>query len=108
MGLGRVLGVCLAWMRLTGLVQLRRPCRRYAFGLAVPLGLGWMHGRVDVLRIRWTLMSPFPLTNNRPLSEGAAGASRLGEGRYIEKPSGPADAQPVLRECSLWQLWLPG
>ena len=52
--------------------------------------------------------TPFPLINNRPLSEGAAGASRLGEGRYIEKPSGPADAQPVLRECSLWQLWLPG
>ena len=54
------------------------------------------------------LCTPFPLINNRPLSEGAAGASRLGEGRYIEKPSGPADAQPVLRECSLWQLWLPG
>ena len=52
--------------------------------------------------------TPFPLINNRPLSEGAAGASRLGEGRYIEKPSGPADAQPVLMECSLWQLWLPG
>ena len=43
------------------------------------LGLGWVLGRVDVLRIRRTLPASFPLINNRPLSEGAAGASRLGE-----------------------------
>ena len=49
------------------------------WGWLCRLGLGWALVRADVLRIRWTLMSPFPLTNNRPLSEGAAGASRLGE-----------------------------
>ena len=79
LGFGWVLGVCLAWMRLTGLVLLRRLCRRYAFGLAVPLGFGlnaWPRGcAADTPDIA----ALFPLTNNRPLSEGAAGASRLGE-----------------------------
>jgi len=186
LSLGWVHGRRLARVRLSCQVQLRRLCRRCAFGLAVPLGFGWVHGlrlalariscRVLLRRIwppvrfevgcalwvlagcmacvlRWRVCpagcschalppvrfwsvlrlslrgvlhtwekhypwvyrgcvnyrcTPFPLINNRPLSEGAAVASRLGEGRYIEKPSGPADAQPVLRECSLWQLWLPG
>ena len=80
LGLGRVLGVCLALVRISCRVQLRRLCRRCAFGLAVPLGFGlgaWPRGcAADTPDIA----ALFPLTNNRPLSEGAAGASRLGEG----------------------------
>ena len=56
--------------------------------VAVPLGLGRVLGPVigvDALRIRRTLMSAFPLKNNRPLSEGAAGYSRLGEGRCTHR-----------------------
>ena len=56
--------------------------------VACPLGLGWVLGPVigvDALRIRRTLMSAFPLKNNRPLSEGAAGYSRLGEGRCTHR-----------------------
>ena len=70
----------LAWARLSCRVQLRRLCRRCAFGPAVPLGFGldaWPRGcAADTPDIA----ALFPLTNNRPLSEGAAGASRLGEG----------------------------
>ena len=41
LGLGWVLGLCLASARLSCLVLLlRRLCRRCAFGLAVPLGIG--------------------------------------------------------------------
>ena len=69
----------LAWLRLTCRVLLRRLCRRCALGLAVPLGFGlgaWPRGcAADTPDIA----ALFPLTNNRPLSEGAAGASRLGE-----------------------------
>ena len=92
LGFGRVLGVCLAWMRLTGLVQLRRLCRRCAFGLAVPLGFGldaWPRGcAADTPDID----APFSFINNRPLSEGAAGASRLGE-RGVS-PIPPASLTP--------------
>ena len=186
LGLCWALRLCLAWVRLSNWMRLRRLRRRGAFGLAVPFGFGlgawpsscagalilpgaaaaalppvrfevgcaigfwlgaWPASRAGALILPgaaaaalppvrfWSVLrlslrgvlhtwekhypwvyrgcvnyrcTPFPLINNRPLSEGAAGASRLGEGRYIEKPSGPADAQPVLRECSLWQLWLPG
>ena len=105
----------LAWLRLTCRVQLRRLCRRCAFGLAAPLGFGvgaWplsCAGAIDLPGAAAAAMPPvrvwvgcalgfgldawprgcaadtpdiaalFPLTNNRPLSEGAAGASRLGE-----------------------------
>ena len=86
---------------------LRRLSRRCALGLAVPLGIGpgacpssrvgsASYGAFRPLRIyqysmpllavlRWRLPAAFdtalvfpPLVNNRPLSEGAAGVSRLG------------------------------
>ena len=44
LGLGWVLGLCLARVRLTCRVLLRRLCRRCAFGLAAPLGIGWVLG----------------------------------------------------------------
>ena len=59
-------------------VLLRRLCRRGALGWLCRLGLGW------VLAPRWCVVAardiavPFPLINNRPLSEGDAGFSRLG------------------------------
>ncbi len=34
----------LRWVRISGWVLLRRLCRRCAFGLAVPLGIGWVLG----------------------------------------------------------------
>ena len=78
LGLGWVPGFRLAWLRLTCRVQLRRLCRRGALGWLCRLGLGW------VLTPRWCVVAardialPFPLINNRLLSEGAAGVSRLG------------------------------
>ena len=57
LGLGWALGFCLAWVRLS--------C-----GGA---------GHVDAPQLCWTLPPLFSLANNRPLSEGAAGVSRLGE-----------------------------
>ena len=67
--------------------------RRCAFGLAVTLGFGWAPGfrlawvrlscggaaHVDAPQLCWTLPPLFSLANNRPLSEWAAGVSRLGE-----------------------------
>ena len=44
LGFGRVHGHRLARVRLSCQVQLRRLCRRCAFGLAVPLVFGWVHG----------------------------------------------------------------
>ncbi len=50
LGLGRVLGLCLALVRLSGRVLLRRLRRLDALGLAVPLGIGpgtWPVSRVS-------------------------------------------------------------
>ena len=47
LGLGLVLSLRLTLARLSGRMQLRRLCRRCAFGLAVPLGFGlnaWPRG----------------------------------------------------------------
>ena len=72
-------------------------CGGYAAGALLGwlcrLGLGWAPGfrlawvrlscggagHVDAPQLCWTLPPLFSLANNRPLSEGAAGVSRLGE-----------------------------
>ena len=91
----------LAWARLSCRVQLRRLCRRYAFGLAVPLGLGWMHGRVDVLRIRRTSPLFFPLQTIAPSQRGLPAPAGWGRDGVRTYPSGFADAWPAgkLRIC---------
>ena len=69
----------LAQLRLSFWVLLRRlwPPVRFGAGCAAWAWVGdWPRGcAADTPDIA----ALFPLTNNRPLSEGAAGASRLGE-----------------------------
>ena len=62
-------------------------CGGYAAGTLLawlcPYNLGeHCTAPADMLRLHGTLPASFPLINNRPLSEGAAGGSRLGEGGY--------------------------
>ena len=63
---------------LTGAAAAAMPPVRVWVGCALGFGLdAWPRGcAADTPDIA----ALFPLTNNRPLSEGAAGASRLGEG----------------------------
>ena len=88
-----VLGLRLTLVRISCRVRLRRLCRRCAFGLAVPLGLGWMHGRVDVLRIRWTLMSPLSPYKQSPPLRGGCRRQPAGGG-VVRAPIPPASLIP--------------
>ena len=52
LGVDWALRLCLAWVRLSNWMRLRRLCRPCAFGLAVPLGIGlsaWHAPRVGAL-----------------------------------------------------------
>ena len=49
----------LALVRLSWWMRLRRLCRRGAFGLAVPLGFGWVHGlRLALARLSCRVQLP--------------------------------------------------
>ena len=71
------------------------------WGRLCRLGLGWVLGRVDVLRIRWTLPLFFPLQTIAPSQRGLPAPAGWGRGSTRTHPSGFADTWPVgkLRIC---------
>ena len=109
----------LALVRLSCQVQLRRLCRRCAFGLAVPLGLG-LGARpltcVGALVLRSTrsyiaasldIAAPFLLYKTiAPSQRGLPASAGWGRGGTRTQPSGSADARPlyanhIARRCTL-------
>ena len=93
---GALLGGCAAWDWAGCVAIVSRGCvcpggcscagigRRALLGWLCPYNLGeHCTAPADMLRLHGTLPASFPLINNRPLSEGAAGGSRLGEGGYM-------------------------
>ena len=93
LGFGRVLGVCLAWMRLSCRMQLRRPCRRCAFGLGVPLEFGldaWPRGcAADTL----DLDVPLSTYKQSPPLRGGCRRQPAGGG-VVRAPIPPASLMP--------------
>ena len=80
-----------------------------AAALAAGALLGWLcpynlgehcTAPADMLQLHGTLPASFPLIHNRPLSEGAAGASRRGRGGAQTFPSGCAATGPLI--LGLW------
>ena len=89
------------WMRLLCRVLLRRLRRRALLGWLCPYNLGeHCTAPADMLRLHGTLPASFPLINNRPLSERAAGASRRGSGGAQTFPYGCAATGPLI--LGLW------
>ena len=110
---GALLGGCAAWdwagcvpsTRVGAFVLLDAAAAAMAAGAL----LGWLcpynlgehcTAPADMLRLHGTLPASFPLINNRPLSEGAAGASRRGSGGAQTFPYGCAATGPHI--AGLW------
>ena len=95
----------LALVRLSCRVQLRRLCRRCAFGLAVPLGLGlgaWPSSRMGALvlpahartsQLRWTSPPHFSFTKQSPPLRGGCRLQPAGGGE-VNAPISPALLTP--------------
>ena len=75
--------------------------RRALLGWLCPYNLGeHCTAPADMLQLHGTLPASFPLINNRPLSERAAGASRRGSGGAQTFPYGCAATGPHI--AGLW------
>ena len=113
MAAGALLGGCAAW-DWAGCVPSTRVGAFVLVGAAAPAlaaGRFWVGcaliiqgehctAPADMLQLHGTLPASFPLINNRPLSERAAGASRRGSGGAQTFPYGCAATGPHI--AGLW------